>query len=310
MRRPYLVTGGAGFIGRNVVQTLLERGETVTIIDNGSAGLPLPAASGRLTVIHGDIRDPATVEQAMPQQADIVHLAALHHIPTCTADPSRTLAINVLGTQILLDAATKADARRLVLASSGAVYGWQDIALSEEAPLGPTDIYGVSKRTNEEQARIWSQQSGANLRIARIFNAIGSGDPHGHLIPDILTRLEQSDDVLPLGALSPRRDYLHVEDVAAGLVALADDPASDLAETYNLCSGTALSVEDLARRLMTLAGRNLRIESRSTLQRPFDRPLLLGDPSKTSERLGWRVRRPLEEALRAIIASHPARVLS
>lgn len=310
MGGPYLVTGGAGFIGRHVVKALLDRGEDVTILDDGSAGLPLPATGGRLTVIQGDIRNADAVARAMPQGALILHLAALHHIPTCTADPGRTLAINVLGTQILLDAASKAGARRLVLASSGAVYSWQEVAVSEEAPLAPTDIYGISKRTNEEQARLWSQQSGASLRIARIFNAIGPNDPHGHLIPDILNRLEQSGEVLALGALTPRRDYLHVEDVAAGLLALADDPGVMSVDTYNLCSGKALSVEGLARRLMELAGRSLRIESRTTLLRPADRPLLLGDPTKTAAQLGWRPQRSLEDALRAIIASHPAKVLS
>lgn len=310
MRQRYLVTGGAGFIGRHVAQKLLARGGDVTILDDGSAGLALPGASERLTVIQGDIRDPAAVAQALPPDATIIHLAALHHIPTCTADPGRTLSINITGTQVLLDAAAKTGARRLVLASSGAVYGWQDAALAEESPLAPSDIYGISKRTNEDQAALWAGQTGASLRIARIFNAIGPGDPHGHLIPDILKRLGEDTDVLPLGALTPRRDYLHVEDAAEGLIALADDPAPAAIEAYNLCSGTALSVEELARRLMALAGRSLRIESRPGLLRPSDRPLLLGDPAKVEQHLGWAPKRSLEEALSAIMERLPARALS
>jgi UDP-glucose 4-epimerase len=310
MRQRYLITGGAGFIGRHVVQKLLTRGEDVTILDDGSAGLALPAANERLTVIRGDIRDPAAVAQALAQPATVIHLAALHHIPTCTADPGRTLSINVIGTQVLLDAATKIGAARLVLASSGAVYGWQESALAEDAPLVPSDIYGISKRTNEDQAALWARQTDSSLRIARIFNAVGPGDPHGHLIPDILTRLEEKAEVLPLGSLTPRRDYLHVEDAAEGLLALADDPAPTAIEAYNLCSGSALSVEELARRLMSLAGRSLRIESRAGLQRPSDRPLLLGDPTKTTRNLGWTARRSLDDALAAILERLPAQVLS
>jgi len=310
MAQAYLVTGGAGFIGRHVVQKLLTRGGDVTILDDGSAGLALPAASDRLTVIRGDIRDPAAIGQALTGPATIIHLAALHHIPTCTADPGRTLSINVTGTQVLLDAAAKVGVSRLVLASSGAVYGWHDEALPEDAPLAPSDIYGISKRTNEDQTTLWARQTGASLRIARIFNAVGPGDPHGHLIPDILKRLIEATEALPLGALTPRRDYLHVEDAAEGLIALADDPAPTAIEAYNLCSGTALSVEELARRLMGLAGRSLRIESRLGLLRPSDRPLLLGDPTKTARDLRWTARRNLDEALTAILERLPAQVFS
>lgn len=302
----YIVTGGAGFIGRHVTAGLLAQGAAVVVVDDGSAGLPADIPGSQ--PLRGDIRDPSVMQAAFDllPGADVIHLAALHHIPTCIAEPRRALDINVTGTQTVLDAARHAGTKRVVLASTGAVYGWNDQAVTEEAPTGPTDVYGISKLTNEQQGAVWAAETGACVRIARIFNAIGAGDPHGHLIPDILKRLlGGSVSSLPLGALTPRRDYLHVSDIAAGLIALVKEPSDLPVDTFNLASGAATSVEELALRLMRLVGRTVPLESRDDLRRRRDRPVLWGDPGKAARLLGWQVQFSLDDALRDVIAAAP-----
>lgn len=301
---PILVTGGAGFIGRRVVARLLAAGQSVTVVDDLSAtGAPPPPQPG-LCFHHGDIRDAAVMTRLCADADVILHLAALHHIPTCRREPRRALDINILGTQTLLDAAHHA--RLIVLASTGGVYDWLDRPLTEEDPVAPRDTYTLSKAANETQGRVWAgAHPHRRLRIARLFNVLGAGDPHGHLVPDILSRLAATTTgQVPVGNLSSRRDYLHVSDIAAGLVRLLGDEDPSPAEIYNLCSGREATVADIVRLLAQLRGQQAEAVLDPALARPQDRPSQLGNPSKAWQRLGWGSQVPLEDALRDAIADN------
>lgn len=310
--RPVLVTGGSGFIGRRLIAALRRSGWEAIPLDDGSVPprRPLPPDPALIPL---DIRDtPALTETvAAMRPAAVVHLAALHHIPTCTAEPQRALSINVLGTQSLLDACAGLPDVRIVLASSGAVYAWDQGPLSELTPLTPADIYGISKQTNEAQLALWVRQGrDAGLarsgRIARLFNVVGPDDPNAHLIPDLIDRLLPHLDSmagpipLPLGALTPRRDYLGVEDAARGLQALIDDPDETPLDTYNLCSGSEVGVAELAGKIAALMGVKIAPVSDPALVRRIDRPSQWGDPTKARERLGFTVNTPLDDVLRAL----------
>ncbi len=299
-----LVTGGAGMLGRRVVQQWHEAGGKVAVLDNLSSGLAMPEEA--TLAVCGDLRDEellANVLTAFRPEA-ILHLAAVHHIPTCENQRTHCLDVNVLGTERLLKAAEEADIRHVVIASSGAVYAWQEGPLSElTSPLAPADNYALSKYCNEQQLQFWSSRGQRIGRAARIFNAVGHDDPNAHLIPEVLKQLRHSaDGCIRLGNLAPRRDYLHADDIARGLIAMLHDPRKDTAfDTINLCTGTEHSVEQLVQQLGQIVGLEVNVEIDQARKRRVDRPSQLGNPSRARELLGWQARFQFDEALRRVV---------
>ncbi len=305
-RQRFLVTGGAGFIGRRAVAMLADAGGTVAIVDNLSVGLPMPQDE-RFETHVADITDEAAMMAiAAAFKPDvIVHLAAVHHIPTCERRRAYSLNINITGTEIMLDAAEKSGAKRFVLASSGAVYDWEDGALHESAtPLRAADNYALAKLTNERQVAFWSDRSGAESRIARIFNTIGYDDPNAHLIPDILNQLHRAKGraAIELGNTKPRRDYIHADDTAAGIATIAADTRPGIVQdTLNVCSGTDASVEDLVRQIGSEMGIEIDIIESEARKRRVDRMSQLGDPTRMASEFGWRARTSLKDAVAHIV---------
>lgn len=288
-----LITGGAGFIGSRAAAILRDRGVRVIVADNGYVGLPLPEASDGIIPINVDIRDQQAIAAVLAEQRPdaILHLAAVHHIPTCEREPHLAFDVNVLGTQALLDGAAAAGIKNIVFASSGAVYRWDDGPLDEAQTLtGATDVYSITKLSNEYQLAGWAARTGARVHIARLFNTIGTGDPNGHLIPDILEQIGtgEANPVVKLGNTKPKRDYIFVEDSAAGFVALLEGlPEGDAVEYFNLCTGDEMSVGDLVALMGELMGVDVRIESDPTRFRKIDRMQQLGDPTKLKTQRNW-----------------------
>src|SRR5262249_14433427 len=217
-----VVTGSSGFIGSRLTDLLLRAGHTVLGIDNLSLGQAPPARRPGLQFERLDVRDEprlaGLVESFRPER--VVHLAAIHHIPTCEARPAEALHVNVVGTQIVLEAAAGARCSRVVLASSGAVYDWgTDVLKEASSPTRPCDVYAVSKLTNEQQARIWQDKHQGVVIAMRLFNTIGPGDRIGHLVPQLLTQLRgdggPGERVVRIGNTEPMRDYVYVDDVAS-----------------------------------------------------------------------------------------------
>lgn len=305
-----LVTGAAGFIGSRLVQKLIAKGYHVIALDNLSVGLPLPAEGLHLTPVQADVRNVEYMARIFGQYRPdaIIHLAALHHIPTCEAKPHLALDINVIGTQVLLDLAQQHACENIIIASSGAVYDWHDGPLAEQsANLKARDIYATTKLTNEYQASTWTDRSGLRAHVARIFNVIGLNDPNAHLIPDIVKQLKNADQKckIRLGNLTPRRDYIYVDDVARGLCAMLESmPGAALTETYNLCTGNEISVSDLVLQLGDAAGVTVELEQDPARMRKVDRPSQLGDPAKAAGKLNWTAERPFKDVLAEIISGH------
>ena len=163
--------------------------------------------------------------QTVMERADaqvVIHLAALHFIPACNRDPQRAIRVNVDGTQgVLKAAADAASVVGVVVASTAAVYAPSTEAHSESSTIGPTDIYGLTKLWSEQLAELFARSTGKSVGIARLFNVFGPGETNPHLIPTIVRQLQQGPE-LRLGNLSTKRDYVYVEDVARGLIALAE----------------------------------------------------------------------------------------
>ena len=303
-----VVTGGAGFIGSRVVAQLVAAGSSVGLLDNRSVGLPMPASTAALVSAETDIRDAAQTAAFIADFAPtvVIHLAAVHHIPTCERRRAYALDVNVVGTENVLAACEASGVPHLVIASTGAVYAWSELLLDEAAsPLGASDNYSVGKLANETQARLWAERTGGRVRIARIFNTIGHGDPNAHLIPDVMDQIPvgTAAATLELGNLAPRRDYIYVDDTAAALVALAADARDPQVDVFNVSTGVETSVETLVRTIGRKLGVDLTIRQDAARVRRIDRISQVGSASKAAERLGWRAQNDLAAAIGAIVAA-------
>jgi UDP-glucose 4-epimerase len=298
-----LVTGGAGFIGSALCRAFLDAGRRVVVFDNLSFGkrAHLPDHKA-LHFVEGDLRDAAAVRRLIQEHAPqvVCHLAALHFIPYCNAHPEETIEVNVAGTRALLDACRETRPARLVFASTAAVYPAAGSPFAEDHPTGPMDIYGASKLIGEELCRLFCLETGVSTGLARFFNAFGPNETNPHLIPDILAQLAEGD-ALRLGNLDPLRDYVHVDDLAAGVVALAARRGPGV-EIFNIGSGEGRSVRDVVAACETALGRPLNLSQNPARIRPVDRAELVADTRKLQRETGWRAQVPFAEGMRRLLA--------
>lgn len=298
-----LVTGGAGFIGHRLCANLAGEGRHVHIVDNLSVGMPMPSAGGLVSTAKLDICDEAGFDaQVQAFRPDsIVHLAAIHHIPTCEQKRAYSLTVNVVGTENVLAAAERHGVKRVVLASSGAVYDWADGALLEDStPLRGLDNYALAKLTNESQLAFWSERTGCSARVARIFNTIGHDDPNAHLIPDVLNQIPPGTKHtrIALGNTEPRRDYIHANDTARGVQALLDDPRDVRWDVFNVATGVEISVARLVQEIGAAMGATIEIGEDAARKRRVDRPSQVASTAKIERLLRWKPRMQLATALK------------
>ena len=291
--RKALVTGGAGFIGSSLVRELADNGWTVEVYDSLSPGrrdfLPdSPAVS--LTV--GNILDEAKFTETLKRVSpDVVfHMAAIHYIPYCNAHPQEAMRTNVDGTEAVFRLSQAHSVPRIVFASTAAVYPAFTGALNEVGtPAAPVDIYGYTKWFGEQLAQWMSQQGDTRFAIARLFNVYGPRETSPHLIPALLKQIIEGLEVLKIGNLEPKRDYVYVGDMARGLYGLgaaAEIPAGKPV-VANIGTGQEHSVLEVLEALQTVTGRKLEIVQDPDRMRASDRPNLRADVSRLRELIGW-----------------------
>jgi UDP-glucose 4-epimerase len=288
-----LVTGAAGLIGRPTVGLLVEDGHDVLATDLHV----VPAGGERVRWLRLDVRRGkrvrASVEAFGPDT--VVHLAARHFIPWCDRHPAATLATNVIGTQNVADAINHLGGARLVFASSAAVYGPSARRLRENDPLDPDDVYGTSKLTCERLLGLARSECEGAV-VLRLFNTIGPGDPHPHLVPRLISELRRGDGRVRVGNLASVRDYVYVDDVARAIVAAVRADVHGLT-VANVGTGTGRSVGEVVETLGTLVGRPLEVVSIAARRRTVDRPFLVADNTYAQTVLGWEPRVPFATAL-------------
>ena len=312
MRRPMLVVGGAGFVGHHLVPRLLADDHDVVVIDNLSRGslerFGPHLGDARLGLVRGDVTDAVLVREVVAEvrPAVVFHLAAIHFIPYCDAHPSETLLVNVVGTQLVLDALALVPDARLVFASTADVYAPSAAPHREDDPITTGGVYGASKRSCEELLAIARRRDPQRrLLAARLFNVFGPGETNPHVLPDILAQVREGG-TLRLGNLDARRDYVHARDVADALVRLA---TYDGGETvFNVGTGVGTSVRELVAALGKVLDRSLRIEQDPAKVRPVERMHLVGDTTRARQELGWTPRLTLHDGLRDLVAHELAAV--
>jgi UDP-glucose 4-epimerase len=301
-----LLSGGNGYVGRCVAQ-LLSADCAVCVADSLRYGdwRFSPEERTRLRLEQIDIREPGKVADLMADWVPdiIVHLAALHYIPECEADPALAVSTNVDGTLNLLQAAPAGS--RFVFASSGAVYRPQEqLHCEATSEVGPTDIYGFTKLHGEHYVATMAAKRGLRGVLVRLFNVVGPGETNPHLLPELVAQLLAGRDTIELGNLSPRRDYIDVRDAAAGFVAAALGAAVDPGETcvVNLGTSRAYSVSEVVEKLRRISGINFEIKQKTDRIRSIDRPVLAADNRRMTELFSWRQRYTLEDSLAALWA--------
>lgn len=302
--RTVLVTGAAGLIGVPVVRCLLRDGFRVVAVDDGSAG-----TLGRLDEFNGsphvvvrvaDIRHRAALTGLIAAERpwSVVHLAARHFIPNCERFPGETLEVNVMGTQHLLDACAEHPPQRIVFASTADVYDVNAHPHSEDDSVGPIGVYGVSKLLGERLLRDQAYRlEGCAIAIGRLFNVYGPGDPHPHLLPEVLRQLRHGL-VLRLGDLESARDFVYVEDAAEALVALLHAGQSGV---FNIGTGTAVCGRELVHAVAELIDREVEIQLDHERLRRQVRPNLCAVPDRLREMVPWWPRVSFRDGIRYTI---------
>jgi len=280
------VTGGAGFIGSNLVDALLARGDTVTVVDNFASG-KRENLNEEATLLEHDIREPFSVD------ADVVfHLAAQADVQTSMKRPDYDAAVNVLGTVNALQAAPGA---QVVFASSGgAGYGECPEPATEEAPFLPLSPYGIAKKCGEEYLAGWNRIHGTahvSLRFGNVFGERQDAGLEGGVVAIFLERMARGEGTVIFGDGEQRRDFVYVGDVVGALLATVGRGGGP----YNVGTGDATSVNELHAACRRVAG--VEEEPRHEAARLGDVIKSVLDPSRAERELGWRARVSLEDGL-------------
>jgi UDP-glucose 4-epimerase len=308
-----LVTGGMGFIGTSVVSRLARK-RPVTVGDRLDFGVPGAVRTlietGTVEMSAGDLTHPSALHDRLASGAFdvVVHLAALHYIPACEARPLDAYRDNIQSTVALL-AHCPAGTRFLNL-SSAAVYRPSDVPHSEGAALGPTDVYGWTKKQGEEITSYFARARRLSAINIRLFNAVGPGETNPHVLPNLLLQVAAGATSLELGNLFPRRDFIHIEDIAWVISGLINEwPAADgEALAVNVGSGAAVSVQEILERVAELVGRPLTAGDSSKWRRDVERPFLAADISQLRLLLPRFRPTPVDEWLPPLVADPAVRI--
>jgi len=286
-----LVTGGGGFIGSHLVDALLARGDKVRVLDNFSSGKleNLQHNIEKIELITGDLCDSAILSAAVEGVDLIFHEAAFVSVPQSMEDPESCFDINVNGTGKMLSAARAAGVKRVVLASSAAIYGENDsVPLSEDEEPDPVSPYAASKLINEIYARLFTTDLGLDVVALRYFNVFGPrqnpASDYAAVIPIFISALENEGEPVIFGDGLQSRDFVYVSDIVQANL-LAAESVQAPGNVINICSGQEINLLDLLETLAIIYNRKIKPEFKEV--RPGDINRSLGDPRKAQALLGF-----------------------
>src|SRR3954447_26421265 len=306
-----LVTGGAGFIGSNLVDALLARGDEVTVVDDLSTGRMSnlePGLSNGAELVEMDIRDrDGLVGLASGKRPEaILHLAAQIDVRKSLADPFFDAGVNVGGTANVLEAARASECGRVVsISTGGAIYGegeGQQLPLPEDAPIAPLSAYGQSKFAAEGYLSLYERLyglSGVSLRLGNVYGP--RQDPLGEagVIAIFCGLLKEGGRPKVFGDGTQTRDYIYVGDVVSAALAAGE---SDATGPINIGTGRETDVLELIESLKKLSGNNS-FEPSFEPERTGEAQRITIDAGRAERELGWRAEMDLEEGLRVTLDS-------
>jgi nucleoside-diphosphate-sugar epimerase len=292
-----LVTGGAGFIGSNVVRVMLESGHSVAVLDNLTSGYRQNLDDLDVRLVEGDVRDADAVRRAADGAEVILHLAASVGNQRSLADPRSDTMVNAIGTLNVLEAARTVGARKVVYSSSAGIFGeLRTLPISEDHPVEPDSPYGVSKLAGEKHCLAYSRLYGLEAICLRYFNVYGVNqrfDAYGNVIPIFATLLLRGEALTVFGDGEQTRDFINVADVArANALAACNHGVSG---AFNLGSATSVTINALVQKIEAAAG--VRATVRKGPPRPGDVRDSLADVRAIGAALGFEPRVALDHGL-------------
>jgi UDP-N-acetylglucosamine/UDP-N-acetyl-alpha-D-glucosaminouronate 4-epimerase len=300
-----LVTGGAGFIGSNLARALLDRGDSVRILDNFSTGNRANLQGLDVEVVEGELRSYERVHNAVKGVDVVYHLGALGSVPRSVQDPLTSSAVNVEGTLNVLLAARDEGVRRVVFSSSTSVYGsTRQLPTSEDSPADPISPYGVAKLAAERYcvsfSRVYESFESVVLRYFNVFGPRQSPySQYAAAIPLFIKAIDAGEPIEIYGDGEQSRDFTYVGNVVDATLRAGDaDGASG--EIFNVAAGAPASVNQVAETIGEILGKP--VERRHLPPRAGDIRDSWADLSKAERVLGYRPETALADGLRHTVA--------
>lgn len=314
----YLITGGAGFVGSHLTESLLSRGDSVVVLDDMSTGtaknLAAVVSHPELTIRSGSILNSGDVEAAVEGVDHVLHLAAALGVFNIVDKPLQSLMTNIRGTEVVLEAVRKFN-KPLFLTSTSEIYGKNSAGpLNEESdrivgsPLKSRWSYSEAKAIDESFAYFYHLEYGMPVRIVRLFNTVGprQSGQWGMVVPRFVSAALAGEPLKVYGTGNQSRCFCHVTDAVAGMVKVIDSPDA-IGQVYNVGNNSELSILDLAKKVIAVTGSNSTIEM-VAYEKAYgpgfeDMERRVPDISKMKRDLGWQPALGLD-AIIGDIAAH------
>ena len=310
----YLVTGGSGFIGSHLVESLVADGAQVTVLDNLSTGsrANLDAVRDRVGFVQGSVLDGLLVDELVADVDVVVHLAAAVGVKLVIEQPLRSFVTNVRGTETVLEAAHRYR-RKVLIASTSEIYGKNEhVPFSEEADrvLGPTTVwrwgYSTSKGVDELLAYAYHAERGLPTIVARLFNTTGPRQTgaYGMVLPRLVGQALAGEPLTVYGDGGQSRCFCHVADVVAALRGLLDEPRAE-GRIFNVGSTEEVTIRELAERVIRISGSSSTIRLvpyGEAYEEGFeDMRRRVPDTTRIRETIGWTPRLALDDIIREMV---------
>ncbi|MBW2005586.1 MAG: SDR family oxidoreductase [Deltaproteobacteria bacterium] len=305
----YLITGGGGFIGSNIVEELVKRGEKVRVLDNFSTGKRenlLPFLN-TIELVEGDVRSYHIVREAVEGVDFILHQAALPSVPRSIKDPLTTNEVNVVGTLNILNAAKDEGVKRIVFASSSSIYGdLETMPKTEDMLPKPLSPYAVSKLAGEKYCQVFTRLYGLETVALRYFNVFGPRqDPtsqYSAVIPKFIHAIRNGQSPTIFGDGEQSRDFTFVENVVQANLLACEEGHEDISgEVFNIACGKRITINTLVNSINEILGTDVKPVYADA--RPGDVKHSLANIGKAQQFLGYKVKVDFYEGLEKVIGN-------
>ena len=313
----YLITGGAGFIGSHLCESLILRGDQVVVLDNLSTGsdINLGAISKKINLVVGDILDRELVDKLVAQSDYVVHLAAALGVLNIVNEPLQSLKTNLQGTEVVLEACNKYN-KPVLIASTSEIYGKNEkVPLSEEDdriighPLKSRWSYSEAKAVDESLAYFYYLENHLPIRIVRFFNTVGPRQVghYGMVVPRFVSSALSDDPLQVYGSGEQVRCFCHVSDAVKALIQVIDSDKA-VGEVFNIGNNQQISIFELAKKVIQITGSKSEITkipySEAYPEGFEDMQRRVPDISKIKNILGWSPEIGLDQIIRDIANFH------